>query len=81
MKTKAEIKVTYGKEIEIVMEKLGILNKVKSGKLTCQFCKKQVSPDEVFTIFVDSGKIKIASNHQACIDKFYEYLEKKKYGN
>ena len=57
---KEKLKSVHEHDLEILLEKLGILGKLKHRKLKCTFCKATITFENLQSLFPRSGAIKIA---------------------
>lgn len=63
------IQAVHDDDLRHVLESLGLLNKFESGKLTCAFCKVQISWENLHSFFADSGTIKFSCSTPNCINE------------
>ena len=64
------------KQLYDILEKVGLLKEMTSGKLLCSFCKKPISEQNFGALFVfrDSGKIGVSCNNPQCLKKIAEAI-------
>ena len=64
---KEKLKSVHDHDLERLLEKLGILGKLKHRKLKCTFCKTIVTLENLHSIFPQSGGIKLVCERIECI--------------
>lgn len=64
---KEEVRVVHDDDLETFLDSLGILKQFKKGELTCKFCKKPVTFENLHSVFPQSGDIKAVCDDADCI--------------
>jgi len=75
---KDKLKSVYDQDLEVLLNKLGVLGKFKRRKLKCSFCKSVITMDNLHSIFPRSGSIKYACDNADCIKELVELLREGK---
>lgn len=78
---KKEINAILDSDLDGVLAKLGLSYEFHHGKLKCKFCKIAIDSKSIYSIFPESGDVKLVCRSQECIDKFHRHLESRKYGD
>ncbi len=68
------ITAVHDDDLEDFLASIGILNKIKSGKVHCKFCKDVIDIRNLQSVFPDSGSIGVVCNKEYCIRMFLDYL-------
>ena len=63
------IKGVYQDDIELLLNKLDLLEKIQKKQIKCPSCKKEISIENIGIISKDSGTIKIYCDNNECIKK------------
>ena len=71
---KDSILAVHDKDLEDILDGLGILNKLKSGKLKCKFCKNIITLENLHSIFPQSRSIKLVCDNPNCIKELHALL-------
>lgn len=75
---KEELQAVHDKDLEKLLESLGILEKLKKGELRCKFCKEIVTLDNLHSIFPEAGAIKVICENVICVKGLQELLREGK---
>jgi len=75
---KQEINSVHDKDLEVILDGLGLLNKFKNGKLKCKFCHDTISKDNLHSFFPEAGKIKFVCDKSNCVRELYYLLRENK---
>lgn len=67
-----EIKAAYDKEFDAVLERLGLLDKIRGGELNCVFCENLVTLENVHGVFSKGGEFRVSCDRLPCHGKLYE---------
>lgn len=78
---KEKMGVIQESKLERLLDNLNILDEVLSGLKKCKFCNESVKLNEIFSIFPESGDIKIVCSKVNCMKDFIRYRDDKKYDN
>lgn len=77
---KKKLNAILSEDLEKILEKFSLKHDFNIGKLKCKFCGEVINKTNLYSLYPDSGSIKLVCNNHKCIDLFYRYLEEKKYG-
>jgi len=75
---KQEVDSVYDKDLEKILDGLGLLNKFKSGKLKCKFCHDTISLNNLHSFFPEAGKIRFICDKSNCVKELYYLLRENK---
>ena len=76
MKTK--LNAVHDNDLEALLLKLNLLDKIKKGELKCKFTKEVITLDNLHSIFPEEGKIKLVSNSPEAIKLLSIYINENK---
>lgn len=74
------IKAIHDDDLLALLEKLELLNKFNSGKLSCALCDEAINYENLHSLFPDGGDIKLVCNKPSCVSALMVKMEAKKYG-
>ena len=69
MKKSFEIKAILDSELDELLENLGLLEQIQSGKLSCAICGRKITRANFFCLFVRDGMIKLCCDLLACYEQ------------
>ena len=69
------MKAIHDEKFEKFLRNINVYDGVNSGKYSCKFCNKQITFDNIYTIFPESGKIKFVCDSTDCVVKMGEFLK------
>ena len=72
------LNVVHDDELISLLEKLGVKETVMKGGKKCKFCSGVVTIENIYSIFPESGDIKIVCENPDCIKKLISYVNEKK---
>jgi len=75
---KDKLKAVHDDDLDILLEKLGIIGKFTRGKLKCSFCKTVITKENLHSIFPRSGSIKFVCDNSECVAELSELLREGK---
>jgi len=75
---KESIKAIHDQDLEMLLERLGILPKFKNGKLKCKFCKATITSENLHSLFPQSGDIKLVCDRVECVKELSNLLREGK---
>lgn len=75
MKTK--LNAVHDNDLEALLTKLNLLDKIKGGELKCKFTKEIITLDNLHSIFPEEGTIKLVSDSPEAIKLLSEYINEK----
>lgn len=68
------LNAVHDDELLLLIEKLGLKEKLNQGKLKCKFTGTTITFDNLYSIFPESGDIKLVCDDQNAIKQFTEYV-------
>lgn len=66
---KEELDFVYDDDLMPILEKLDIKNDFVSGNIQCLFCDNVITLENLHSFFLDTGKLKMVCNKEACINQ------------
>ena len=69
MRKELKFKAVHDSDLDDLLEALGILDLLESGKLRCGICQKKVTRENFYCVYSDRRKVKICCNEIQCYDK------------
>jgi len=78
---KKTLNAIHERDIEDFLEKLGIKEDFNNNKIKCKFCDAIVNKENIYSLFRESGAIKLVCDNPKCINKMMIYIEEKKKKN
>lgn len=66
---KSKVKAVYDDDLPLLLESLGILEKVRQGEVNCVYCGNTVNLDNLEAIFLKNKEIKFVCSKPICISK------------
>lgn len=76
-KDKEIIKAIHDNKLVEFLKNIEKYDSIIGGKEKCKFCKNQITMDNLYTIFPESGSIKLVCDKPECIAKMNSYLNDK----
>lgn len=71
MTKKKELQVFSLKNVNELLEKLGLLQDFKEGKMKCFFCEETLTLENIGAFFDHEGKLVFTCDSHACIKKAF----------
>ncbi len=68
---KIAIKAVHDSDLEKFLAKLGLLNKIKEGKIRCSICGDVITLDNFLCIYPEEGQIRVCCNKRDCYEKVF----------
>ncbi len=68
-KPDSNLKLVYESDLENYLSRLGIADELDGGGLTCVFCGKKVSRDNLSALLPKNGEVKVVCDKAVCIRK------------
>ena len=65
-------------DLENLLNKVGLLDKLNSGQLKCKFCRNIVSEDDIYSVIKDSGQHKVVCERANCVSQLMQFLAERK---
>lgn len=75
---KYTLNTVHDDELLLLIEKLGLKDKLNQGKLKCKFTGEVITFDNLYSIFPESGDIKLVCDNPTAIKLFTEYANEHK---
>lgn len=66
---KSKVKAVHDDDLPLLLESLGILEKVQKGEVNCVYCGNTVNLDNLEAIFLKNKEIKFVCSKPICISK------------
>ena len=74
---KAKLNAIHDYDLEALLIKLNLLDKIKNGELKCKFTQEVITLDNLHSIFPEEGTIKLVSDNPEAIKSLSEYINDK----
>ena len=68
------IHAIHDQDIEGYLESLGILKKLRRGRILCKFCRDPVTLETLHSLFPQSGDVKVVCEKPSCVLQLTDYL-------
>ncbi|MDR0303511.1 MAG: hypothetical protein LBH98_01905 [Chitinispirillales bacterium] len=75
---KRNISAVYDNDLPRLIEKLGLKRTMESGNLKCKFTGTTIVFENIYSIFPESGDVKLVCNTPKAIKLFTEYVNEHK---
>ncbi len=69
----------HDEDLNQLLKNLGLIEKLNEGKLKCKFTGKVITFENLYSIFPESGDIKIVCDSPEAIKLFTEYANEHKF--
>lgn len=71
-----KLPVFHERELEEILGRLGLLEKLKNHELVCSICEVGISKDNFGCIYLSrEGKIDVACSNPECLEKVHEKIQ------
>ncbi|WP_228235682.1 hypothetical protein [Allomuricauda sp. M10] len=74
---KAKLNAVHDNDLEKLLAKLNLLEKLKQGELKCKFTQEVITFDNLHSIFPEEGTIKLVSDSPEAIKLLSEYINER----
>jgi hypothetical protein len=74
------IHAVHDDDLNEFLNSINLLEKFKAGRLKCTFCQDAINMENLYSIYPDSGDIKLSCSKPECIFSLKSSIEGKKYG-
>ncbi len=74
---KADLNAVHDNDLEALLAKLNLLDKIKEGKIKCKFTDEIITLENIHSIFPESGTIKVVSDNPEAIKQLSDYINEK----
>lgn len=71
---KKTLQLIHDDQLEKLLANLGLQEKINDSKLKCKFCREIVLVENIYSIFPESGSIKVACDKVGCIKALTFFL-------
>ena len=71
---KTNLSAVYDDDLEKLLSKLKLLDKLHQGQLKCKFTDTIITFDNLYSIFPESGSIKLVCDSPDAVKLFADYL-------
>lgn len=65
------------KDLDAFLNKFGALEDFNSGKIKCKFCRQAMNKENIYSLFLESGSVKMVCDQHECLSAFFEYMNEK----
>ncbi|OGY38651.1 MAG: hypothetical protein A2418_02895 [Candidatus Brennerbacteria bacterium RIFOXYC1_FULL_41_11] len=72
-----EINAVHERDLDNLLQRLGVKDKFDAGEFLCKFCKEAVTKENLYSILPESGGINFVCDKPACVIAFTEYTAEK----
>ena len=76
-KMKAKLNAVHDNDLEALLTKLNLLDKIKAGELKCKFTKEIITLENLHSIFPEEGAINLDSDSPEAVKLLSEYNNEK----
>jgi hypothetical protein len=73
-----EVNAVHERDLDNLLEKIGIKEKFDKNEILCKFCKESVNRNNVYSIFPESGMFNFICANPICINEFLKYSAEKR---
>jgi len=73
------VKAIHDSDLEKVLKKLGIYEKLVNGKYRCHICGVALSLDNLGGLYKENGEIRLVCNKIECLVEAVERVKRSKY--
>ena len=74
---KAKLNAVYDDDLEALLVKLNLLEKIKNRTVKCKFTKEIITLENLHSIFPEEGTIKLVCDSSEAIKLLSEYINEK----
>ena len=74
---KANLNAIHDDDLEALLSKLNLLEKIKKGEIKCKFTGEIITIENLHSIFPEEGTIKVVSGSPEAIKLLSEYINDK----
>jgi len=72
------VNAVHEKDLEALLEKIGLKDAFISKQINCKFCKQIVDINNIYSVLPESGTFNIVCDKPVCITFLLQYLEERK---
>lgn len=74
---KEKIKAIFETDLQKVLTKIGLIEKLNKSELLCKFCGEVITLDTLHSILPEAGTYNVLCSKPECAIRLAEYLENK----
>ncbi|MBW3590072.1 MAG: hypothetical protein KY429_11710 [Actinobacteria bacterium] len=74
MVQKHSLKAVFDDDLEGLLQSLGLLGDFKSQRIRCAFCGDVILWENLYSVFPDSGSVKVSCSKPSCVKALAERL-------
>lgn len=74
---KSNLNAVYDENLEELLSKLNLLDKIKDGQIRCKFTKEIITLENLHSIFPEENTIKIVCDSPEAIKLLSQYINEK----
>lgn len=74
---RATLNAVHDNDLEALLKKLNLLEKINNGELKCKFTKVIITLENLYSIFPEEGTIKLVADSPEAIKSLSEYINDK----
>jgi hypothetical protein len=67
---KHRMSAIHDKDLDALLDELGIKSKLRNGRLRCAICDSTVTPENLGAFYYDSGQVRVLCNEIGCLDVY-----------
>ncbi|MBS4040668.1 MAG: hypothetical protein KGZ81_08715 [Flavobacteriales bacterium] len=75
---KRNLNAVHDKDLNQLLKNLGLMEKMNEGKLKCKFTGTPIDFENLYSIFPESGDIKVVCDSPEAIKLFTDYVNEHK---
>lgn len=75
---KRNLNAVHDKDLNQLLINLGLMERMKEGKLKCKFTETVIDFENLYLIFPESGDIKVVCDNPEAIKLFTDYVNEHK---
>lgn len=62
-----ELKAVHARDLDRLVESLGIAEALRNGSLRCEFCGCEVRKENLGAVYPEAGEVRVSCNKADCI--------------
>lgn len=74
---KEQINTVHENDLNSVILKLGLADKIRNKEVKCKFCKTEITLENIYSFLPESGSVNIICENPNCITELMKYLSEK----
>jgi len=72
------VNAVYDDDLMDILTELGVRHDFVHGKLKCAFCEDTITWDNLYSLFPDSGAVKVSCSKPECVERLIAKVEAQK---